>query len=124
MTRVRCTGFTLAEVVVALVLVITGVSAMVGSAALAVRMAGWGRWSTVVAQVAGARIERLRGLAAATSPPCADPRLGSGTALTEGIGERWELGAVPGALQVVLVLDHRRPDGTARDTVVTAFPCR
>ena len=53
-------GFTIAEAVVAVVVLSVGVLALVGSAALTSRMVGRGLHSTRTGQVAAARIERLR----------------------------------------------------------------
>ena len=57
-------GFTLVEVLVALVLLTVGVMALLGSSAMVSRMIGKGRGSTIAVQVATARLERLRRIAA------------------------------------------------------------
>jgi prepilin-type N-terminal cleavage/methylation domain len=61
-------GFTIIEIMLAVVVLSVGVMALVGSSALATRMIGRGNKSTEVVQVATARAELLRTYAAATSP--------------------------------------------------------
>ncbi len=116
-------GFTLVEVAIALVLLTVGVLALISSSAMATRMIGRGRQATFVAQVSGSRFERIRQLAGSTSPPCADPRLAGGTALTDGIREEWEVDAAGSARRVTLWLEYRVPRGVVRDTQRTIVFC-
>ena len=67
-------AFTLVEVMVAVILLTVGVLALVGSSAMVSRMIGKGRGATVAAQVATARLEQLRRIAASTAPRCTSPR--------------------------------------------------
>lgn len=117
-------GFTLVETVLALLLLVVGVLAFLGSSAMATRMIGWGRWATLASHVATARLDGLRRLAASTSPPCAHPQLTGGSASTGGIRERWELGAAGNARPITLELEYRTPGGFIRDTLLTAVVCR
>ncbi len=117
-------GFTLVEVAIALVLLVVGVLALVSSSAMATRMIGLGRQATVAAQVATARLEWIRQLAGSTSPPCTDPRLAGGSALSGGIRERWEVAAAGSARRVTLSMEYRVPRGVARDTQRTMLFCR
>ena len=60
-------GFTIVEVVVALMVVSVGVLGMLGTAALVTRMLARGRWVASASQIAASRLERLRPAACITS---------------------------------------------------------
>ncbi len=117
-------GFTLVEVLVAVVLLTMGVMALLGSSALVSRMIGRGRGSTVAVQVATARLERLRRIATSTTPRCTSPQFVSDSTTTAGVAERWIV--EPGAglsRRVSVILAYRDPRGPARDTLRTTVLC-
>jgi Tfp pilus assembly protein PilV len=119
-------GFTMAEVMVALVLLIVGVMALVGSSAMVSRMIGKGRGSTIAVQVATARIERLRRIAASTTPRCVSPQFVSDSTTTDGVSERWVVAAGGGtglSRRVSVVVAYRDPRGPVRDTLSTIVLC-
>lgn len=97
MNRVT-SGFTLVEVLVAIVVLGIGIVALVGSSAMVTRMIGRGKIETRAAQVASRRLEVLRLAAYSTSPRCAAPAFASGgPVLSDGVSESW---MVPGAGKV------------------------
>jgi hypothetical protein len=117
-------GFTIAEVVVAVLVLSVGILALVGSAALTSRMVGWGQQGTRAGLTAAARIERLRQIAFSTTPACSAPEWQSGSAGGPELSEVWEiLGGAGSARRVVIVLRSRRPGGLGTDTVLTAVLC-
>jgi Tfp pilus assembly protein PilE len=117
-------GFTIAEVMVALVVLTVGVLALVGSAALTSRMIGRGRHSTRAGQVAAARIERLRQVAFSTLPACTSAEWRSGSAGGPSLTESWQILDPAGpARRVRIVLSARHPTGFSTDTVVTGILC-
>lgn len=119
-------GFTMVEVLVALVLLTVGVMALVGSSAMVSRMIGRGLGSTVAVQVATARIERLRRVAASTTPRCLAPGFASDSATTDGVSERWVVAPAVGSgltRGIRVVLSYRTPRGPAVDTVHTTVLC-
>lgn len=119
-------GFTMVEVMVALVLLTVGVMALVGSSAMVSRMIGRGRESTIAVQVATARLERLRRIASSTVPRCASPQFSSGSATTAGVSEQWVVAAPGGpdlSRRVSVVLAYRDVRGPVRDTVHTVVLC-
>jgi hypothetical protein len=117
-------GFTIAEAVVALVVLSVGVLALVGSAALTSRMVGRGLHSTRTGQVAAARIERLRQIAFSTVPPCTGAEWRNDSAGGAGLTESWQILDPAGpARRVRIVLRSRHPSGSSTDTVVTGFLC-
>lgn len=114
------------EVMVAIVLLTVGVMALVGSSAMVSRMIGRGRESTVAVQVATARLERLRRIAASTTPRCASPQFASDSATTAGVSERWVVDAPAGSdlsRRVTVVLAYRDARGPVRDTLRTVVLC-
>jgi prepilin-type N-terminal cleavage/methylation domain-containing protein len=118
-------GFTIVEVMLAVVLLAIGVMALVGSSAMVTRMIGRGRESTTVGQIATARAERLRQIAAATSPACGSAQLVNGTSNPgSGITERWELGPAGGRTRNVLLMYTYRAARTIRtDTMSLTLLC-
>jgi hypothetical protein len=117
-------GLTIAEAVVAVVVLSVGVLALVGSAALTTRMLGRGRHSTRTGQVAAARIERLRQIAFSTVPACTGPEWRSDSAGGPDLTETWQILDPAGpARRVRIVLRSRHPAGFSTDTVVTGFLC-
>ena len=117
-------GFTLVEVLVAIVLLTLGVMALLGSSAMVSRMIGRGRGSTVAVQVATARLERLRRVAASTTPRCTSPQFVSDSTTTAGVAERWIVESGAGlSRRVSVILAYRDPRGPVRDTLRTTVLC-
>jgi len=117
-------GFTLAEVMIAVVLLGVGVMALVSGAAMTSRMIGRGRESTLVGQVATARIEWLRQLAASTSPACGAAAFQTGSASAPaGITESWVVPNAGNPRTVQLMFTYRVPRGVRTDTMSTTILC-
>jgi hypothetical protein len=117
-------AFTIAEAMVAVLVLSVGVLALVGSAALTSRMLGRGRHSTRAGQVAAARIERLRQIGFSTVPACGGAEWRSGSAGSPGLTETWQILEPAGpARRVLIVLRSRHPTGFSSDTVVTGILC-
>jgi type IV pilus assembly protein PilV len=120
-------GFTIIEIMLAIVVLSVGVMALVSSSAMATRMIGRGGVSTQVSQVAVARADRLRAYAASTSPGCTDAtKVKSDTATTSGITEKWELLGAAGdnTRDVRMMFTYRVPKGTRTDTVMITLYCK
>ena len=120
-------GFTIIEILLAVVVLSVGVMALVGSSAMATRMIGRGGTSTLVTQVAAARVDLLRSYAASTSPGCTDAtRVKSDTATTSGIGEKWELLGAAGdnTRNVRMMFTYRVPRGSRTDTMMITLYCK
>jgi hypothetical protein len=117
-------AFTIAEAMVAVLVLTVGVLALVGSGALTSRMLGRGRHSTRVGQIAAARIERLRQIAFSTVPACSGAEWRSDSASGPGLAESWQILDPAGpARRVLIVLRSRHPTGSSSDTVVTSILC-
>jgi prepilin-type N-terminal cleavage/methylation domain-containing protein len=119
-------GFTILEVMVAVVLLTVGVLALVSSSAMVSRMIGKGRGATVAVQVGAARLERLRRIAGSTTPRCVSPDFTGDSAVTDGVLEHWVVAPPSGAglaRRVSVILAYRDPRGPVRDTVHTVVFC-
>jgi type II secretion system protein I len=109
-------GFTLLEVLVALVILSTGILGLAASAALVSRLIGDSSRLTIAATMATARLEQLRAL------PC--PDVVSGTAVRHGIEERWTASpmgsaAEPHALEVQLSVTYQLRGARGGDSART-----
>jgi len=117
-------GLTVAEALVAVVVLTVGVLALVGSAAQMSRMIGRGRHATVAAMAASARLERLRQIARSTSPPCASVEWRGGSAARGALTESWQLLDATGVVRrLQLIVSHRNAAGLSTDTIVSAVLC-
>jgi prepilin-type N-terminal cleavage/methylation domain-containing protein len=119
-------GFTLVEVLLAIIVLSVGVMALVGSSALATRMIGGSKESSVVAQVASARGELLRTYAAQTTPGCGNASVANGTATTAGVSESWQLGGAAGdpTRDVVMTFTYQTPRGQRSVTSTITLYCK
>ena len=125
-------GFTIIEIMLAVIVLSVGVMALVGSSAMATRMIGRGGVSTQVTQVALARAALLRAYAASTSPGCTNANVANGTATTPispgsgQITETWELTGNAGdaTRDVRMMFTYRVPSGTRTDTMMITLYCK
>jgi prepilin-type N-terminal cleavage/methylation domain-containing protein len=84
-------GFTLIEVMVAIVVLTIGIMALVASSGSVTRMIGRGKVETRAAHAATRRMEILR-LAAGVPPRCTDPGFRSGgPVISGGMSESWRV---------------------------------
>lgn len=112
-------GFTLVELLVAVVILAVGVLALVGSAASVTRMIGSGKHTTKATLVAERRLEELRHTALSTSPACTS--LANGSATGAGYTEAWRVtGSGASRTLVVEVIYNEQPglDTLALTTVI------
>lgn len=116
-------GFTIIEVMLAVVMLTVGVMALASGSASVSRMIGRGRTDTMAADVLTSRSDQLRRIAASTNPPCT--ALTNGNAVTQGITEQWTLqGAVGGVSQQVrLIVSYRTARRARADTTVITLYC-
>jgi Tfp pilus assembly protein PilV len=117
-------GFTVVEVILAVVVLVVGVLAVVGSVAMSTRMIGRGFHDTAAAQVAASRMEWLRQLARSSSPPCRDARFAGGSSDSGSVSETWTVAPAGSARRVAVAIRYRVARGTVRDSLVTLVLCR
>ena len=116
-------GFTLVEVLVAVVVLGIGVTALVGSSAMVTRMIGRGQMETRAAQLAAKRLETLRRTAYSTSPSCTSGALADGGPVTsQGVTESWQVdGTDP--LTLTVTVSYNTAHGTHSDVLTTLIKC-
>lgn len=114
-------GFSIVEVIVAIMMLAIGVLAMVSSSTVVIRQLTMSAQRTTAASVAGQRLERLRSV-----DLCAN--ILGGSATTWGMQERWTVSEVlKNGGQRSFTIDYRliHPNGRGTDTlfVKTNIPC-
>jgi prepilin-type N-terminal cleavage/methylation domain-containing protein len=118
-------GFTLIEVLIAVMVLGVGITALVGSSAMVTRMISRGQMSTRAAQVAQQRLERLRLLAYSTTPHCTSGQFANGNATNNPlrVNESWTISG--GTLRNISVtVTYRAARGkTVSNTLTTSITC-
>jgi prepilin-type N-terminal cleavage/methylation domain-containing protein len=108
-------GFTVVEVLVAIMVLGVGILALVGSSTLVTRMVGEGKRATFATQIAQQRIEWVRRRAMNTSPQCTLVPAATGTATTSRVTEQWTITAATGTRSVTVRAIY--PSGRGTDTI-------
>jgi prepilin-type N-terminal cleavage/methylation domain-containing protein len=117
-------GFTIVEVLVAIVILSIGLIALVGSSAMVTRMIGRGKVETRVAQAASQRIEMLRLAAYSTSPRCTAGTFANGGPVTSnGLTEAWTVPVAGRVRNVRVLVTYRTVRGTRTDSLQTRIEC-
>jgi prepilin-type N-terminal cleavage/methylation domain-containing protein len=117
-------GFTLVEVLVAIVVLAVGVVAMAGSTAMVTRMIGRGKVETRVAQAASRRLEMLRLSANSTTPHCTAGAFASGGPVTtNGLIESWTVPAAGRVRSVQVNITYRTVRGARTASLQTRIEC-
>jgi len=120
----RSPGFTLIEVMVALIVLGVGILALSGSSAMVNRMIGRGRVETHAALLAARRVEKLRMAAGATTPRCTSPSFTSGGPLWEdGLRESWTVDPSGPVRKVRVSVSYLTIRGSRAAVLETGIPC-
>ena len=122
--RRNAQGFTIIEVLVAVLVLTVGVTALVGSAGMVTRMIGRGKRTTEATQRAERRLEILRQTALSATPQCTG--LTGGTATSAGITETWTVTTPvsPAQTRVLqVIVSYPRIRGNSVDTLITSIRC-
>jgi prepilin-type N-terminal cleavage/methylation domain-containing protein len=115
-------GFTIVEVLIAVVVLAVGIVALVGSSASATRMIGRGRGATRAVQAATERMEMIRADAYRTTPDCTALANGADSALT-GIVTTWTITGAGTPRTVQVISSYRVPGRQKADTLTTQIRC-
>jgi prepilin-type N-terminal cleavage/methylation domain-containing protein len=116
-------GFTLIEVLIAVVLLGIGIIALAGGSSSVTRMIGHGKVETRAAQTASRRMEILR-LAGAELPRCTNPRFASGgPVLSGGMTESWQVPATGKVRQVSVTVTYLTVRGPRSARLETKLAC-
>jgi len=120
-------GFTLVEVLVAVIVLVGGVLAYIAGAGVVSRMVGRGRMTTIATEAAAARLEAIRRQASvrAGSPParCGALAIGPQSESVRGVTLSWSIPSTGRVRPVVLTVSYPVATGTATITVETALSC-
>jgi len=117
-------GFTLTEVLVAVLVLGVGIVALVGTSATVTRMIGRGKVETRAAQAASRRMETLRLAAYATLPRCTDPGFASGgPVLSGGMTESWLVPPTGRVRKVRVTVTYLTVRGSREAMLETALTC-
>jgi len=117
-------GFTLTEVLVAVLVLGVGIVALVGTSATVTRMIGLGKVETRAAQAASRRMETLRLSAYATSPRCTDPGFASGGPVLSGaMTESWFVPPTGRVRKVRVTITYLTARGSREAMLETALTC-
>jgi len=116
-------GFTVIEVMVAIVVLTIGIIALAGSSSLITRMIGRGKVETRAAQAAARRMEVLR-LAADSRPRCSDSEFGSGgPVVSGGMTESWQVPGTGKVRQVRVTVTYLTVRGPRTAVLETRIVC-
>jgi type IV pilus modification protein PilV len=115
--RSRRDGFTIVELLVAMMIFSVGALAMAGTAARVITTLASAQSRTLAASIAANRFERMRGL------PCSS--LTSDSAVTRGIRERWTVVTLARTDDVTVVVRFGADHVTSKSQVYRTFlPCK
>jgi prepilin-type N-terminal cleavage/methylation domain-containing protein len=118
-------GFTLAEVLVAIMILSVGLLAIAASSGSVYRMLGHGKLSTEVAHIASTRMELLRREANSTTPRCSSAGLVSGVDTPEtNVIEQWTVTGAGLSRNVIVVVTTPAGHGPANDSIFAMLDCR
>jgi prepilin-type N-terminal cleavage/methylation domain-containing protein len=115
-------GFTLLEVLIALLLLSIGLLGFAGSLGPISSLAGQGKIQGRAAWVLASRISRLRSEVIAGAPGCVIPAAGSAQH-PSGLDESWESSLSTNIVELRMVTRLRLPRGIRAETLVTRIPC-
>ena len=117
-------GFTLTEVLVAVVVLGVGILALAGAFGGAARMIGGGKVETRAAMAASRRMETLRLAAGARSPRCTDSGFASGGPIfSGGMSESWLVPATGRVRRVRVTVIYLTARGPREAVLETALTC-
>ncbi len=116
-------GFTLLEVLFALVVLTVGLCLLARVTMITTQAAALGRRWTLMATAAERELIRLERDYRLLAPNCVAPMAG-GRTTPEGVGLDWLIRADSVALKVTLEVRGLAAGRVLVDTIVTGFPCR
>jgi prepilin-type N-terminal cleavage/methylation domain-containing protein len=111
-------GFTLLEVLVALLLITLGLLGLAGTLGPIAKLSGEGRAKGRIALVLESRLDLLRAELLRGAPACNPPAAGS-QRHPDGVSESWSTSAAAALIELRLTAGI----ATGSDTLVTRLPC-
>lgn len=119
----RRRGFSLVEVLVAIVVLAIGILALAQSSGAVTTMIARGKQDTEASLAAQRQLERLRHQAQATTPKCAGLANGSATGPTPGTLVTWTISGGGDSRDVQVTVTYRISRGVRTDTIRTVLGC-
>jgi prepilin-type N-terminal cleavage/methylation domain-containing protein len=118
-------GFTLVEVLVAVVILAIGVLAMAGGSIIVTRDIGLARATAAAGSLAQSKVDQIRTLAAASVPPCGSPLfVGSAAPVQSGASTlSWTITGTGSERVVRVVVDYSWSSRRLSDTLTTVVAC-
>ncbi len=116
-------GFSLVEVLVAIVILTVGLLALAQSSGSVSKMIGRGKQDTEAAMAAQTRLETLRQVANTTTPKCTALANGTSTGPTVGMSTSWTVTGTGNSRTVVVTVTYRIGRGTRSETVRAILGC-
>lgn len=120
-------GFTVIEVLAAVLILGIGITALVGSSALVTRQIGRGRILTIATEVANQRLEKLRLLSRPVSGgnPCAQAGFASSANpdTVRSVVESWSVTGGGNSRTVAVTVSYPRQGGSSTFTLSTIVGC-
>jgi prepilin-type N-terminal cleavage/methylation domain-containing protein len=114
-------GFTLVEVLVAVVVLGIGIIAMAGTSGMVTRMIGRGKMATRAGQAATQKVEELRLAAYSTTPHCTAGAFATGgPVVANGVTTSWVVGT-PNPGTVTVTVSFRTARGSVHTDVLTTL---
>jgi type IV pilus modification protein PilV len=118
-------GFTIVEVLIAIVMLTIGILALSATSASVTRMMDSGRNRTVAASIAQSVLDSLRTDAFATDPQCTAIASGSLTTPPEtGFTASWTVATAGLARNITVTVGYRAGPNTRSEIVTSSFYCR
>ena len=112
-------GFTLVELMVAMMLLSVGMLALASSSAVVIKQMTEAGTMSVASSVAQTRIERLR----TASTTCAAAAVTNGNATTRGVTESWTITPMTRSKQLSVTVTYFTPRGDRSQTYLSMVPC-
>ena len=117
-------GFTLIEVLVAVLVLGVGIIALVGTSGSVTRMIGRGKIETRAAHAASRRMESLRAAAYAALPRCTDPAFVSGGPIPSGgMTESWHVPTTGTVRRLRITVTYLTSRGAREAILETTLTC-
>lgn len=127
MPRLGSRGFTVIEVLVAVLVLGIGITALVGSSALVTRQIGRGRILTIATEVGNQRLEILRLLARPYNGAAACARTGFASSTTPDtvrhVIESWTVTGSGNSRTLMVTITYPRRGGTSTFTLTSMVGC-
>ena len=115
-------GFTLLEVLLALLVLTAGLLGFAGTLGPISALAGRGRVHSRAAMVLASRVSRLRTELQAGAPGCVLPAAGSAIH-PSGVDESWQSSLSVNIVELQIIVRFRLPQRIFAETLITRIPC-